>query len=59
MDYIASLVIYLASVMGVLVSIGGMIAAKNEPKMVGFFSLCSIVFCFTLYIGGVMVQNIN
>jgi hypothetical protein len=59
MDYAVALIVYLASIFGALISMGGMFAAKDEPKMVGFFSLCIIVFSFTTYLGGLMLQNVN
>ena len=59
MEYAVALIVYIASIFGVLISMGGMFAAKDEPKMVGFFTLCAVVFSFTTYLGGLMVQNIN
>jgi hypothetical protein len=59
MAYIMALIVYIASIAGVLISMGGMFAAKDDAKLVGFFSLCSIVFSFTTYLGGTMLQNIN
>lgn len=59
MDYAIALMIYIASILGVFISMGGMFAAKDEPKMVGFFTLCAGVFCATTYLGGMMLQNVN
>ena len=59
MDYAIAAIIYLASILGVLVSIYGMITSKNDRKMVNFFLLCSVVFSLTIYLGGSMLNVIN
>lgn len=59
MDYAIAAIIYLASILGMLVSIYGMITSKNDRKMVNFFLLCSVVFSLTIYLGGSMLNVIN
>lgn len=56
MDYLPALIIYLASLGGIIVSMWGMIDCKHSPKLVAFFLLCILTLCFTLYLGGVMLN---
>lgn len=59
MDYAVALMVYLVSIIGVLYSIGCMIAFKDDKMMVRIMSLASFAFCATTYIGGMMVQAIS
>jgi hypothetical protein len=56
MNYLPALIIYLASLGGIAVCLCGMVESKRSPKFVAFFSVCSLAFCFTLYLGGVMIN---
>lgn len=56
MDYAVALIVYLASILGVFTSMGGMIAFKNDKPMVHFMVLTCLVFCGTTYLGGMMLQ---
>ena len=59
MQYAIALIVYILSIVGVFISMGGMFASKDDAKLVGFFSLCSIVFSFTTYVAGTMIQAMN
>lgn len=59
MDYAVALIVYVASLFGVLTSIGGMIAFKADKWMVRFMTLCCFTFIGTMYLGGVMVQAVS
>ena len=56
MDYLPALIIYLASLGGIGTCLWGMIDCKHSPKLVAFFSVCSLAFCFTLYLSGVILK---
>lgn len=59
MDYAVSLMVYIVSIIGVFYSMYCMVIFRSERKLVGFFTLCSIAFLFTMFIGGTMVQAIS
>ena len=59
MDYAAALIVYVASLLGVIVAISGMVAYKNDKSMVRFMSLCAFVFTLTTYLGGTMLNAIS
>lgn len=59
MDYFVALTVYVASLLGVLVSMNGMLVFKDSKPMVYFMVLTCLVFCGTLYLGGLMVQAVN
>ena len=59
MDYTVALIVYIASLFGILTCIGGMIACKDDKWMVRFCSLTSFVFMGTMYLGGMMIQAIS
>lgn len=56
MNYLPALIIYLASLGGIGSCMWGMIEAKHSPKLVAFFSVCSLAFCFTLYLGAAILK---
>lgn len=58
MDYAVALIVYIASILGVFISMGGMIAFKDDKKMVYFFTLSSFTFMGTMYLGGMMLKAI-
>ena len=59
MDYAAALIVYFASLFGVVTSISGMISFRNDKAMVRFMTLTCLVFCGTLYLGGLMVKAVS
>jgi hypothetical protein len=59
MDYLVAVIIYFCSIAGIALSVWGMITGREDPKMVGVFSLTSFVFSFTLFISGVMINASN
>lgn len=56
MDYAVALMVYVASLLGVIYCIGGMIAFKMDKWMVRFCSLTCFAFIGTMYLGGVMLS---
>ena len=56
MDYAVALIVYVASLLGVIYCIGGMIAFKTDKWMVRFCSLTCFAFTGTMYLGGVMLS---
>ena len=56
MDYAVALIVYVCSLFGILYSIGGMIAFKNDAWMVRFLCLTSFAFMGTMYMGGAMLS---
>lgn len=59
MDYAVALIVYIASILGIIYCIGGMIAFKLDKWMVRFFTLTSFAFMGTMYIGGMMLKAIS
>ena len=59
MDYAFAVIVYLLSFVGIIFSIGGLIAHKNDKVMIRVCSLSAAFFCLTLYMGGAMVNAIN
>lgn len=59
MDYAVALIVYVASLLGVIVAIGGMINFAGDKAMVRFMSLCCFTFTLTMYLGGTMLNAIN
>lgn len=59
MDYAVALIVYIASILGVFTAMYGMILFKDDKAMVRFMMLTCLVFCGTLYLGGVMVQAVS
>lgn len=56
MDYTVALIVYIASFLGIIVSLYGMVTLRDDRKTMHFMILCCFVFMFTLYIGGMMVE---
>jgi len=59
MDYLVAVIIYFCSIAGIGTSIWGMIIGRHDAKLVTVFTVASIVFCFTLFLAGVMINGIN
>lgn len=59
MDYAVALIVYIASLLGVFTAMYGMIAFKENKPMVHFMVLTCLVFCGTLYLGGLMVKAVS
>lgn len=55
-DYAFALFIYLVSMAGIIVCIGGMI---KHPKGVYVFFMSSLFFMLTLYLSGDMLMSMN
>lgn len=56
MDYAVALIVYFASLAGIVYSIAGMITFKMDKWMVRFCSLTCFAFTGTMYIGGAMLS---
>ena len=59
MDYTVALIVYIASFLGIIVAMYGMIAFRDDRKTMYFMMLNCCAFLFTLYIGGTMVQAVS
>ena len=59
MDYAVALIVYIASILGVFTAMYGMFAFKDDKRMVYFMTLTCLVFCGTLYLGGLMVKAVS
>jgi uncharacterized membrane protein len=57
-EYVVALIIYFASIAGVFVCLWGMVAMREERKMIWFFTVASFAFMFTMYLGATMFQNL-
>ena len=56
MDYAVALIVYVASLLGVMVGIGSMIVFAKDKWMVRFSTLTTFTFIGTMYLGGMMLQ---
>jgi hypothetical protein len=59
MDYAIAVIVYFTSIIGVFYSMYCMVVFRFDRKLVAFFTLSSVAFCFTMFVGGTMVQAIN
>jgi hypothetical protein len=58
MDYAVALIVYFASLLGIITCISGMIIFAGDKWMVRFCLLTSFVFMGTMYLGGLMIKAI-
>ena len=59
MDYAVALIVYICGILGCFVSMYGMIAFKEDKRMVNFMIVSCFAFLFTVYMGGMMVQAVS
>jgi choline-glycine betaine transporter len=59
MDYVVALIVYICSILGVFVSMGGMIAFKDSKAMVRFSTVSCFAFIFTMALGISMLNAIS
>lgn len=58
MDYVVALIIYFASIAGVFTCMWGLVQLRDDRKMVWFFTVASIAFMVTMWLGATMFQNL-
>lgn len=59
MDYLIATLIYVASLFGIIASIGGMIQFAEDKQGRHISYIAAAIFLFTFWLGGSMLSTLN